>query len=173
MTRLFSNRKIGTKIILGFAVVLVILGAIGIKNYRSFGHMAAEFRDYGDQIDELSLVQDINREFARFERYAGEFAPTKQDTSLANAMDVRKKLGELIGKATSNEQGSGYKQDLADIASELDAYGKTFDKIVVMRGEQSKLREDVLDPLGASLTEDLEKLQSLAASDHCADGSRS
>ncbi|MFH1341915.1 MAG: HAMP domain-containing methyl-accepting chemotaxis protein [Pseudomonadota bacterium] len=158
----FANRKISTKIAIGFASILVITGLISAISYVEFGKIDRDFTDYSRKVTNGAVIGDIDRQFLAFRRYAGEVSENIEE-NFAAADKTRKIVRERLDQALKGIKDTERLAKVKHMSDQFDIYSKDFDKVVPMQREQAKLVKEVLDPLGQKLRVDLERLQKNAA----------
>ncbi len=158
----FTNRRISTKIAIGFSCILIITGIISAISYVEFGKIDRDFSDYSRKVTNGALIGDIDRHFLALRRYAGEISDSLEE-NVAAADKTRKIVRERLDQALKSVKDPERLAKVKSIADQFDVYSKDFDKVVPMQREQAKLVKDVLDPTGQKLRLDLEQLQKNAA----------
>jgi methyl-accepting chemotaxis protein len=160
--RVFTDRKIATKIFVGFGCALAIMTAISAIAYIEFGKVRYDFSEYSRKSANGGTVTDIDRQFLAFRRYIGEVSDNMEE-NISSADKARGIVRERIASAVKDIKNPERLSKIKHIAAEFEIYSKDFDKIVPLRREQAKLIKDVLDPVGQKLRIDLEQLQKNAA----------
>ena len=158
----FTNRRISTKIGIGFGCILVITALISAISYVEFGKIDRDFSDYARKVTNGAVIGDIDRQFLALRRYAGEISDNLEE-NVAAADKTRKIVRDRIDQALKAVKDPERLAKVKSIADQFDVYSKDFDKVVPMQREQAKLVKDVLDPVGQKLRLDLEQLQKNAA----------
>lgn len=159
---LFTNRKISTKIAIGFGCTLVLMAAVSAISYVEFGKVEHDVSDYSRMVTNATIVSEIDREFLAFRRYVGEVSDNMEE-NIAAADKTRKIVRERLDQVLKSVANPERLAKLKEISSLFDVYSKDFDRIVPMQREQAKLVKDALDPVGQKLRVDLEHLQKSAA----------
>ena len=162
LTRLFADRKIATKIAIGFGLILAIMIAISGISYFEFGKVGHNFHDYAARVNNGSIVAEIDRHFLAMRRHVGDTTDQLED-SIKAAETERVALKELIAKALAGIKNPERVVKVKHLAEQFEIYSKDFDKVTPMRREQAKLVREVLDPAGQKMRIDLEGLQKGAA----------
>ena len=156
--RIFTDRKIATKIFVGFGCALAIMTAISAIAYIEFGKVRYDFSEYSRKSANGGTVIDIDRQFLAFRRYIGEVSDNMEE-NFSSADKARGIVRERIASAVKDIKNPERLSKIKHIAEEFEIYSKDFDKVVPLRREQAKLIKDVLDPVGQKLRIDLEQLQ--------------
>ena len=160
---IFTDRKINTKIGVGFACVLAITAGLSATATLQFNQVEHNFNDYSQKVANSTNLSDIDRQFVAFRRYVGEVSDNMEE-NIASAQRTRGILREQIERSLKNIKNPERHMRMTQLSDQFDTYAKDFDKVVVLRREQAKLVKDVLDPTGAKLRGEIEQLQNWAVS---------
>ena len=163
LTRLFNDRKIATKIAIGFAVVLAITAFISGTAYLSFSSVEHGFREFARQSANSTRAAAVDRSllFARWQ--AREFGLTGEKAFLDSARQGLTALFESIQTVEASVTNPDRKQKIAEVKKQAATWKADFEKVVTLRQEEAALVNDVLDPSGLKLRADFEALQAAAA----------
>jgi methyl-accepting chemotaxis protein len=159
LTRLFTDRKIATKIAIGFACVLAIMATLSAISYSSFTSVGHNFESFNQRVGVVGLAREIDRGFLAFRRNVREFAVTGADADQQAADKGRATFKDLLAKALAEIKNPERLGKVRDIAGQFETYAKDFDKVVALRREQDKLSREVMDPAGKKLRLDFEELR--------------
>ncbi|MEW6451647.1 MAG: methyl-accepting chemotaxis protein [Pseudomonadota bacterium] len=159
---LFHNRKIASKIAIGFTLVLVITAAISVMAYSSFMKVEHGFETFNQRVTVVGIARELDREFLAFRRFVREYAVTGNEDDVAAANKGREILKVAIGKGLAEIKNPERAAKMKHIAEQFEGYSKGFDKLIVLRREQIKMISEVLDPTGLRLRNDIEQLQTWA-----------
>jgi hypothetical protein len=154
----FTDRKISTKIAIGFVTILAIMMLISGTSYFEFGTVAHDFSGYSRVVHNSGTVSEIDRQFLAFRRYVGD-ASTDLNENIAAANKVREIVREQIRDALASIKTPERLKKIKDISDRFETYSKDFDRVTPMRLEQQKLANEVLNPTGQKLLAQLEQLQ--------------
>jgi methyl-accepting chemotaxis protein len=163
LSRLFSDRKIGTKIAIGFALVLAITVMISAMAYLNFGRVDTAFEAFQQRVAMVGIVRDIDREFVALRKEVREYALSGSEDNVASAEKVRASLSALIAKALAQIKNPERLAKVKELSENAALYGKQLDRLVALRRELDKLSKDVMDPTGLKLRVDFEELQRATA----------
>jgi methyl-accepting chemotaxis protein len=164
LSGLFTDRKIGSKIAIGFAAVLSLTAILAIMNYSSFGQVADAFTTFDQRVQVVGDVREVDRGFVAYRRFVREYSLTGDDALIGEARKREKVLGESIDQALKAIHDPSRHAEMKKIGDEFEAYVKHFDNMIRMRQEQNKLTDEVLDPLGKEARLKLDMLQSATTS---------
>jgi methyl-accepting chemotaxis protein len=163
LLRLFADRRINTKIAIGFGCVLVITAVISYMAYAAFANVTESFTGYAARVKGVAISRNIEREFLAYRRFAGEFALTGEDSNVTEADQVKASLKDLIAQGQASLKNPARSAKMADIARNVELYEQGFGRVVALKREQEKFVADELDPAGARLLINIEDLQAIAA----------
>jgi methyl-accepting chemotaxis protein len=158
----FTNRRINTKIAVGFGCILVLMGAISAMSYIEFGKVERDVSDYSRKVSNSSLISDVDRQFLALRRYAGEISDNVEENA-SGAENARRIVRERLDQVAKSIHNPERLAKIRKLADQFDLYSKDYDKVMPMRREQAKLVKDVLDPVGQKLRVELEQLEKNSA----------
>ena len=92
----FTNRRINTKIMIGFAVVLALLATLSVMSYRGFGKVSDGFEAFNQRVKVVSIVRDVDRGFVAFRRFVREFSVSGDEHLIAEARKMQDVLARSI-----------------------------------------------------------------------------
>ena len=159
----FTNRKINTKIMIGFGVVLVLTAALAAMSYRGFGKVSEGFETFKLRVTVVGIARDVDREFVAFRRFVREFAATGDESLIDGARKRQERLVNGIKQGLNTIKVAERHKKMENIEEQVEHYAKDFDKLIALKQEQNKLTNEVLDPLGLKSTTEIEELQAAAA----------
>jgi methyl-accepting chemotaxis protein len=158
----FTNRKISTKILIGFAIVLALTAVISAMSYLGFGRVSAGFDTFRQRVTVVGIVRDVDREFVALRRFVREFALSGDEALIEPAQKQKMAVNAKIGEGVKEIKNPERHKKMAEIAEQFEKYGKDFDRLIALKQEQNKLTKEVLDPLGAKSRTEIEELQAMA-----------
>ncbi len=161
----FANLKLKTKLLLGFAVVLVMLAGVSGYGFYSFTRVAHDVEVYSENVEEAALVAEIKAEFLNMEVYAVEYAQTGEPALAEKAQKMKKKLNHLIAEAMKHVVDPKDIELLKEIQHAAAVYQKDFNKTVHLNSEFKTLVDKKLHPVGDKFVEDLDRIQKLFAAE--------
>ncbi|EJW13570.1 putative methyl-accepting chemotaxis receptor/sensory transducer [Rhodovulum sp. PH10] len=162
MRAIYADRAIGTKIMLGFACVLVIMAAIAAASYHSLGTIDDGFSHFVQSVDEATLVRKVDRGFADVRRMTNEYTLATVEQDSDPVVERQRQLRKTIGEVISALETPARVATLQRIAGAYDEYSASFESIVPLKHEQSEIRRTVLGPVGGRVTKQLGTLLELA-----------
>jgi methyl-accepting chemotaxis protein len=160
---IFTNRRINTKIMIGFGAVLALTVVLSVASYRGFGKVSDGFGAFNQRVKVVSIVRDIDRDFVAFRRFVRELSLSGDENLIAEARKLQEVLAKSIKRGLGEIRNPERRAGIVEISEQFEKYGRNFDKLVVLKQEQNKLTREVLDPLGAKSRIEIEELQIAAA----------
>jgi methyl-accepting chemotaxis protein len=160
-----KNYSLGVKIGMGFVAVLVLTVVVGIAGYLALGNVVAKTAIYQETNEAKTLFSNARGYVDQFFLHAHAEARPKQDKARLNALESLDKCrGALADILAKNVFSVDTKAQLTQVASQLEAYAKGFDRILVaerlkveavpkMTAKFEKIKK--LYEEGAFLTEDV------------------
>ena len=158
----FANRRINTKIMVGFAAVLTLLAVLAVLSYRGFVKVAEGFGAFNQRVKVVSIVRDVDYGFVGFRRFVREFSVSGDENLIAEARKRQEVLVKSVKQGLDEIKNPERRAGMAEINEQFAQYAKNFDKLVALKQEQNKLTKEVLDPLGSKTLAMIEELQTLA-----------
>lgn len=159
---IFTDRKIGTKIAIGFALVLALTAFLSVMSYRGFVKVAEGFGQFNQRVKTVGTVRDIDRRFTGFRRFVREYSVSGEEKLVTEARSQQAVLIESIKQGLDQIKNPERRAKMVELAEQFELYRANFDKLVGLRQAQDKLVREVLDPVGSKSRADIEKLQEYA-----------
>ena len=160
----FTNRRINTKIMIGFAVVLALLATLSVMSYRGFGKVSEGFGAFNQRVKVVGIVRDVDRGFVAFRRFVREFSLSGDEGLVVEARRMQEILAKAIKQGLDEIKNPERRAGMNEISVQYEKYARNFDKLVALKQEQNKLVKEVLDPLGVKSRNEIEELQATAVS---------
>ncbi len=153
-----SSIKVRTKILLGFATVLVILAGVAGVGYFNLVTISHEMELLNHEVEEAEATVSVESHFFELEIHVREFAATSNMEDAKKARELAKKLRAEIAAASALFKDPEQVELMAEISKDFEIYVKDFEKIVKLDAEFQKLIHEVLDPQGDLFIQNLGKL---------------
>lgn len=162
----FRNLKTGTKLVLGFGVMIVLLGTVIVTAYsaittmRDF-HQGLFEREFVGVVEMVEVRSDLNRQRARMLEMVLTTDRTRQE---ALVQDIRRRVNEIdqsLQQLTTIYEGNArYLPRLDELKTTLAAYGQTRDEQIrlILDGKVDEARHFAEGPQ----TERFERMRTLA-----------
>ncbi len=161
--RLFNDRKISTKITIGFACVLAITATIAIGAYSAFDKADAGLANVVSGSGNSRRADDLELHFVVLQASIREYALNSNPSARDQAMKSIVTLMEMSRDLVENVRNPVRKKQADDLGQQFAAYSKPFERVVQLRQEQAALTAQVLTPSGDKLRADFQKLRDVAA----------
>ncbi|MES2197719.1 MAG: methyl-accepting chemotaxis protein [Pseudomonadota bacterium] len=160
----FTNRKINTKIMIGFAAVLALTAVLSAMSYRGFVKVSDGFATFNQRVAGVGIARDVDREFVALRRFIREYSLSGDDALIEGAKAQRAAVTAKIAEGIKQYKNPERQKKILEIKDQFDIYSKDIDKLIALKQEQNKLIKDVLDPLGVKSRAEIEELQVMAVS---------
>jgi methyl-accepting chemotaxis protein len=134
----FTNRKINTKIMIGFAVVLALTALLSTMSYRGFGKVSEGFDMFRQRVTVIGIVRDVDREFVALRRFVREFALSGDEALIETAKKQQATVTTKITEGLNEIKNPERHQKIADISEQFEKYGKDFEKLIALKQEQRR-----------------------------------
>jgi methyl-accepting chemotaxis protein len=159
----WANLKVKTKILIGFAIVLVLFAVVSATSYRSLVRIGEQFGSYNQIVEVVTTAQGADRAFAELRRRAREFAVTGDEAEIKAVANAEKDVRSAVARGLEITRHTERRKRLQDMQVQLDGYVKNFARVAELKREQWKLVHEVLDTSGLTMRENLEGLAAKAA----------
>jgi methyl-accepting chemotaxis protein len=157
----WQNLKIGTKIYIGFGLMLLALAGLFAAGYVALSESSGSTFEMADTDSEALDTTNLDAEVASLSGLVTEFSLTFEPATLKAAQDQAAKVREVYEKAKANITDAQYQAPLGDIKATLDRY---LGNLETMSGELlqiTKLNEG-MDPNMKAAQDALHALVKLA-----------
>ncbi|UYO38712.1 MCP four helix bundle domain-containing protein [Rhodopseudomonas palustris] len=159
---LFTNRRINTKVMLGFALVLALTAVLAVMSYRGFSKVSDGFQTFNQRVGVVGMAREIERGFVGYRRLVREYSLTGSEAEMQEAKKRQPALAQAIQQALAETKNPERHHKLVELDQAFKKYGADFDKLIALRQGQDRLVREVLDPLGAKSRVEIEEMQALS-----------
>ena len=151
------------KIILGFAAMLVILGASMSFCYFGFERVATAVASYRTSVSEADLARSVDRELISYQALARAYTLTgaAEDETAAKAAEAN--LKTAIEKSMAATSAPARREQVAGLQKEFGAFTKVFGDIITLTRENTKIATDELNGVGNKIRFKFDDLADTAA----------
>jgi methyl-accepting chemotaxis protein len=163
--RHFNDRKISTKIMIGFACVLAITATISLNSYFAFEKADRGFQDVAYSARNSARATDLEQNLIFLRGAAREFAQTGNPSVLDRARKGIASSRETFQTLATAIRDPARKQKMQEIAQQFDIFVASFEKIVQLRQAQTSLTADFLTPNADKARVGFQELYKIAAKD--------
>ncbi len=161
----FADCKINTKILIGYASLLVITAAISGQAYMAFREIGHSFGELNNRRAVVDIARDADREFLSLRRYVVEYASRGAEEDAVAADGRRQVLQETLAKGLATASDPAQLARMKELAEQFEGYSSVLDRLLATRREQHRVTTDVLPAAGSSLAAGVEELQQKLARD--------
>ena len=158
-----TNMKVKVKVLLGFAMVLLVLVIVSVFGYRGFITVGHQMDEYSKNVEEAFMVTKIESGFLKLRTDAREYSRTGDEKIAARVTTAAKKLKKELAKTTEIVMDPAHKAELAKIGQAVDVYLASFAKTKTLELEFKTLVRQDLEPAGIGIIEELDTISKLAA----------
>nr|WP_321524230.1 HAMP domain-containing methyl-accepting chemotaxis protein [uncultured Cohaesibacter sp.] len=165
---LLANLRIGTRIYLGFAIVLCLLAGLAVYGTLQLSNVEEQVHFYGDKAEDALLVGEMQKAIVDVQLAAREYVGTvTPDASKASEREYTTFFDIMQGlmvKARGALQQPDRVAMLNRIESSLDTYNAGFTEITKLKEQSHHLLYDILAPTGDIITGALSEVHDAAYS---------
>ncbi len=154
-----KNLRLKTKILSGFAILIVISTAVSALSFINLKDVESEMQHYTEVVEEAAGAAKIEAEFVRLNLHAREFAANGDDAEIAKVETSAARIRELISFERSHDLPAEQAQRIDKIEQDLDLYMLDFEKSVSLEHEFLALVSQEMAPNGERIIEDLDAIQ--------------
>jgi len=163
LSRLFTDRKISTKIMIGFGCVLAITATISAGAYMAFGKADVGLQTLVSSTTNARKIGELDRHAIVLKAAVKEY---RQNSSPAARDEAKKAIASLVSTSQSLAQSikhPGRRQQAEELTVKFGEFSKPLDRIIALREQQVALTAEILTPNGDRLRADFLKLRDAAA----------
>jgi len=157
--------KIGTRVLGGFAAVLLLLAVVTAVAMNGFNASSTSFDTFDSIADNTVRVGAIDRTVVNLRRNAYIFADAGDAAVAKSFRDAVPTLKSDLATAIAATSNPDRKTKLTEAGKLIDGYTANFDKAATLRTERDKLVTNKLNPTGAQARENLSRVVASAMAD--------
>jgi CHASE3 domain sensor protein len=161
--RRFADLKIRTKIALGFAVMLVVLGVTALTCYLSFGEVARSFTEVVLLTADVDSIGAVERDFVDLRRANRVFQVEGTEAAAKAALEIAPRVMATIDGALATIAAPERHKRLEQIKAYTLAFNEEFGRMLAARRDQNTLIRDTIDVSGHQMRIDFEAMNTAAA----------
>ena len=143
-----SNRRIGTRVAAGFALMLAILAATSTVTWLLCGRVDTAVAGYTRLVAASAVFRDMDTVVARYRGHVREYLFSHDPATADAAIADRDALGGLIDAGRARLADPASRALLEDTAKLAQAYAAGFDQVRAKQEQARKLQHDILDVAG-------------------------
>ena len=151
-----SSMKIKFKILSGFLMILTIMAVIAGFGYFGFVRIGHDIEQYGEYVEEASLIGEIETEFLKLRNYARQFTQDGNEKDAEKVAELEKEIRPMIKTAFENLKKAEHREEMKALEDAFNVYMKDFYLAGGYKHEFQTLINEELEPFGVKVTEDLD-----------------
>ncbi len=156
----FNNLKVGTKILIGFIILLVIMTMIGGTALFHITKIRATVTDLADNLANVQHLSDqMVAKILQTRFYAHKYIQTQNPDDLNRFHEEFAQFETFLAQAEKQMTQDERLKMLATIKTDVQNYGKYFAQITQLMDERQKLIWEKLSVLGSQVEKQLEQLR--------------
>ncbi|HEX3996186.1 MAG TPA: HAMP domain-containing protein, partial [Acetobacteraceae bacterium] len=148
LASLFTDRKIRTKVSLGFVCVLAILASVSGMAYIAFQSAAEGFTTYAQRVAVADIAQDTDTGFLNLRRTARNYALTSDEANVTEMNRDEAKLHGVLVRGLNEIRNPDRHRRLQEVSDLTDRYIADFNKVVANTRQEAEVQKNYLLPLG-------------------------
>ncbi|MBF0375646.1 MAG: HAMP domain-containing protein [Alphaproteobacteria bacterium] len=160
-----SSLKVGTRIYLGFFLVLGLLVLVAFLGWRSMDEVGGQVGRYSEVADNAVRVVTIDRQVTGMRRNVLLFTEKGDENALARVGELQTSLAKLLDEAIKATSDPGRLQNLRRMNDLFVGYKADFEMVVPLQRHRDKLVNETMNVLGAKMRQDLTRIATSARAD--------
>lgn len=165
MDKLFGNIKIKYKIAGGFGLVALLLAAIGVVSFVSFGTVATEMEDVEDMSGDALLASELNADMAKLLYYTDVYFNSRSAEDLKVVHEYERQMDEGLTLAETEIFNPERVKRLAVMKEDMATYKHDVEKVSALYKERDDLVTNKLDQIGPEARKNLTIINQSATAD--------
>ena len=168
--RIFDNINISTKVITGFAIVVVLL--IVISSVSLIGLMGADkyFKDYRSLARQTNAKGRVQANMLMTRIYAKNFVISASEENIEGVEQRAKLTLEMIAQARELTKDTGFRMMIDNLDRELNEYLAQFEKVTAKQQQRDLLVHETLNVIGPQMEKNLTAIMESAFADNDTEG---
>ncbi|MBP2301647.1 methyl-accepting chemotaxis protein [Azospirillum picis] len=150
----FAGRfKVGTRIQVGFLLILVLLALVAGLGIRSMSTVEAGFSRYAAISDNSLQIADLDSAVADMRRNVVTYSFSGSNALIETVQGQQKKVMDALRVVRDATQDPGRRANLDRMIQQFDAYIANFAKLVTARERRDRTVAEEVSPLGVKARE--------------------
>jgi methyl-accepting chemotaxis protein len=164
----FNNLSIRTRIVTGFATILVLLAAAGATSLFGFSSVKSTVGEYEATVGTTVRILEVERNVVDLRRNAALFVETGDEAPYGKAQQLAAKMRRDLEAAIEEAPSEEMRADLTEMLAKTKKYGDTFEDAVMLRRLRDAVVNDELAPQAVDISRILSGVleRSLLAEDY-------
>ena len=151
MKQFFQNLKIKQKILAGFAIVLVLLGVVGIVSFSTISSADSGFVEYRGWAKNANLLGRIQANLLESRLQVKNFIAKGDNTSFNKFEERFAKLHEFIDQALVDVTNPANNEIIKAVNSKSDEYQNYFSQVRAFMAERDDIVVNILGKTGVTI----------------------
>jgi methyl-accepting chemotaxis protein len=160
--KLLANLSIRTKIMTGFALVLVLSAASVAVAYLGYDKVSSGFTSYRTSVSEGVMARTIDREVGAYQMAARYYVVTGDESDATAAMAAEGDLREAIARASREVKDTGRQKAITELSQKFEKFTKVFGQVLELKRDNFRHAANELQRGGSMLRQRLEDLADTA-----------
>jgi len=157
--------RIGTRVLAGFAAVLLLMAALAAVSSVGFRSAIQAFTAFDSIAHNTMRVGTIDRTIVELRRDAYMFAASGDPAAAKHFRETLPRLRKDIADAIAATAHPERNAKLTEAATQVDGYAADFEKAAALRVDRDKLVTETLNTLGLQARESLSQIVATAMAD--------
>lgn len=160
--KLFSNRSVGTKILSGYIIALVLMlvvGGIAIYQISQINNTVNYFAH--DLAEEQQLAQDMTSQILLVRFYANQYIRDQHEADLASYQEATDEFDNLLAQA-KNMIKSQRQSTVETIENDYNDYTSTFSQVNGLILKRNQIVDETLEVQGGLASDKLDEVHDMA-----------
>jgi methyl-accepting chemotaxis protein len=145
-----ARLRIGTRILLGFGIVLTLLAGVILFSFLSLQNVRGSLDEYVRISENAMTVQRIDRNVVDLRRNVIGYMTTGKAEALDAAHELLSQLKTDIDDRVQTTKSAERKAMFTEMAQLVDAYAASLDNVVALKTERDKVQNEQMATLGAA-----------------------
>ncbi len=155
---MFSDMKVGRKLMVGFGLQILIFTVVAALSYWNFVKVGHEVHEMEDAAEELALSADIELKFLKMSRAARAFVQKGDEDSETASHKYEKETAEAIENAKAGIKDASHLDIIAEIETSFKSYSENFLIVAEKKHSFLDLVNKELEPAADLMIKDLDEL---------------
>jgi len=155
---IYRDRKIITKVLFGFFVVLIILAALATTDYFAGVSVTRGLDGYILRVNMVDQARQIERDTLTVQRLSQEYVLSGNDAFVSRTIEAVKTLKGRLEVAMSGSTDNKFKKFLEVVENSVDAYNDSFVDMTKYKTEIKRIGNEKILPLSAGIIESIGNL---------------
>ncbi|VAW33814.1 Methyl-accepting chemotaxis protein I (serine chemoreceptor protein) [hydrothermal vent metagenome] len=163
---MFANMKLGTKIYLGFAVVILIFCIVTIVGWRGISGSSEGFTTYRTLARHTNLTGRLQANMLMARMNVKDFIITGSEKKLRQYKERLKTMEKFLSLSQKEITNKTRAEKINFVVTHVNKYKIGFDKVVTLKKRRNYLLHDILNQIGPKMERNLTNIMQSAEQDN-------